>query len=86
VICPDGATDGDEYVSPSWVVIMRIESCTSFEAGSELCALEGNEETYCFLTSTVPENPCSIFPGGATAGDDFVPFSSRQVHVRSQSI
>lgn len=58
-----------------------IESYTSLETGSELCTLKGNEEAFCFPTSTAPENSRSIFPGGATAGDDFVPFSLQQVHV-----
>jgi len=77
MICLDEVTDGDDHVSPSWVVNKEIiESYTTFEAGSELCAFKGNEEAYCFPTSTALENPCSIFPGSATAGRDFVPISS----------
>lgn len=80
-ICPDGAFAGESLVpyvedDDSRTCKDRIELAASFEAGSELCSLADIDAAYCCPTANAPKNPCSICPDGATACDEFVPFTS----------
>jgi hypothetical protein len=78
-ICPDGASAGDDlapYAEGGFLLTCKelIELDALYEAGSqEACSSAEIDASYC--CPTAPENPCTICPGGATAGDDFVPFS-----------
>jgi hypothetical protein len=81
IICPDGATAGE------WIVLYAHESRTckdiikanlSFDAESEMCLVIAKEYEYhcCPSSTTEFDDYCNICPGGITAGDDFVPWSS----------
>jgi hypothetical protein len=80
VICPDGATAGDDFIpfedSGDLMTCKEyIEMHATFEAGSDLC-FGGEVEALCCPSPSAPETPCNICPGGATAGDGFLPFSA----------
>jgi hypothetical protein len=78
IICPNGATAGDEYApyadsgNPATCAEL-IDYATLFETGSGECAVAGMYEIDCCFT--VPENPCIICPNGATAGDEYAPYA-----------
>lgn len=68
VICPDGASAGDDFAPYADAGDPRtckefIEVYTTFDAGSELCSMGEVEEHYCCPAPTAPENP------GATTGE-----------------
>jgi hypothetical protein len=81
-ICPDGASAGESLVpyadhEDSRTCKDLIEFAASFEAGSEQCSLYFDvDAAICCPNATASENPCSICPDGATAGDEFVPFTT----------
>jgi hypothetical protein len=76
IICPNGATAGDDYApladlgNPTTCAEL-IDAAKLKETGSEYCAVAEMGELSCCYTA--PENPCTICPNGATAGDDYVP-------------
>jgi hypothetical protein len=79
VICPDGATVGDDFAPDAdrgdpTTCKELIDLRSKIDAGSELC-YGGYVEAKCCPAPIAPENPCIICPDGATAGDDFSPFS-----------
>eukprot|EP00571_Detonula_confervacea_P017248 CAMPEP_0172312068 /NCGR_PEP_ID=MMETSP1058-20130122/16558_1 /TAXON_ID=83371 /ORGANISM="Detonula confervacea, Strain CCMP 353" /LENGTH=455 /DNA_ID=CAMNT_0013025417 /DNA_START=355 /DNA_END=1722 /DNA_ORIENTATION=+ len=80
-ICPDGATAGEDYApgadseDPTTCKEI-IESVKAFETGTEFCELSEGYESICCPTPA--ENPCTICPNGATAGDDYAPFADEE--------
>ena len=84
IICPDGATAGEEivpYAIESRTCKDIIEANLSFDAESEMCLVIAKEYEYhcCPSSTTEFDDYCNICPGGITAGDDFVPWSSDKV-------
>jgi hypothetical protein len=80
IICPDGASSGDDLVPFSDRGDPRtceeiIYARRTFDAGSEMCH-GGIEVANCCPAPDPPGDPCTICPGGATSGDDFVPFTT----------
>lgn len=92
IICPDGATVGDVFVpygdTSNSTCTDLIDSAALFETSSSYCGAHGEmfERECCppsgtiELTTTAADNPCNICPDGATAGNDFAPYSGRQSH------
>jgi hypothetical protein len=81
IICPDGATAGEEivpYNNDDRTCMDHIEADLTVDAESEMCLVHAkNDEYYCCPSSTTEfDDYCNICPGGLTAGDDFVPWSS----------
>ena len=79
IICPDGATAGDDFVPEAYIdsnvtCSELIYAAESYEADSAWCELSKVDAVYC--CPAVPVNPCVICPFGAFAGDDFVPRES----------
>ena len=79
IICPDGATAGDDFVPEAYrdsklTCGDLIYAAESYEADSAWCELSYVDAVYC--CPTAPVNPCIICPFGAFAGDDFVPRES----------
>jgi hypothetical protein len=79
IICPDGATAGDDFVPEAYrdsklTCGDLIYAAESYEADSAWCELSYVDAVYC--CPTAPVNPCIICPFGAFAGDDFVPLES----------
>jgi trypsin len=75
IICPDGATAGDDFApytdsGNSMTCGELIDAAKSYEAHSAWCGLRSLDAVYC--CPTAPANPCIICPFGAFAGDDFV--------------
>ena len=75
IICPDGATAGDDFApytdsGNSMTCGELIDAAKSYEAQSAWCGLRNLDAVYC--CPTAPANPCIICPFGAFAGDDFV--------------
>jgi hypothetical protein len=65
VICPDGASAGDDFAPYADAGDLRtckdfIELYTTFDAGSELCSMGKIEEHYCCPNATASENPGAI--------------------------
>jgi hypothetical protein len=84
-ICPDGATVGGDFVpSVGTTCDKSIDFAVLFETGSTFCGSYGEiiERDCCpssgtyEVTTTAADNPCNICPDGATAGDDFAPYSA----------
>ncbi len=79
IICPNGATAGDDYVPYAddgnlATCAKIIDDAKQFETESDHCGLIGEvHEFYCCPSE--PENPCIICPNGATAGDEYVPYA-----------
>jgi hypothetical protein len=77
LICPDGATAGDDYVpyaSKDPITCKElIDNATLFETGSLWCARFGEAGVYC--CTTTPENPCTLCPNGITVADDYEPYN-----------
>jgi hypothetical protein len=74
VICPDGATAGDDYVPYDGdlrTCADLIDEAKLYETGSYDCGYYELDKQHCCFTA--PQNPCIICPDGATAGDDYVP-------------
>ena len=72
VICPTGATVGDDF-APTCKELLDLR--TNIDAGSEMC-IRGLVVAQCCPPPIAQVNPCIICPDGATAGDDFSPFST----------
>ena len=78
-ICPDGVTAADDFIPLADFGVNEtckalIDPAVMYEAGSEMCASTQDQiETFCCPTAA--ENPCIICSDGATAGDDFAPFT-----------
>jgi hypothetical protein len=87
IICPDGATVGGDFVpygnTSNSTCTSLIDSITLFETSSSFCGAQGEmfERDCCpssgayEVTTTAAYNPCNICPDGATAGNDFAPYS-----------
>ena len=84
-ICPNGATageDGEDFVLYTYGTCKDIINMTlTFDAESEMCLVYAKvDEYYCCPSSTTEfVDYCNICPDGITAGDDFVPWSSKSV-------
>ena len=82
IICPDGDIAGGEikpYRSDDGRTCKDIINATlTFEAESEMCLVHAKVNEYACCPSSTTEfvDYCNICPGGITAGDDFVPWSS----------
>ena len=79
IICPDGATAGDDFVPEAYIDSKLtcsdlIYAAESYEADSLWCELSKVGAVHC--CPTAPVNPCILCPFGAFAGDDFVPRES----------
>ena len=75
IICPDGATAGDDFApysdsGNSMTCGELIDAAKSYEAQSAWCGLREVDGVYC--CPNAPVDPCIICPFGAFAGDDFV--------------
>ena len=75
IICPDG-TDVDNFAPYADTGDFRtcanlIDEAKLYETGSDDCGWFEFEELNCCYKKT--DNPCNIFPDGATAGDEYVP-------------
>ena len=75
IICPDGATAGDDFApytdrGNSMTCGELIDAAKSQEAQSYWCGLCIVDAVYC--CPVTPVDPCIICPFGAFAGDDFV--------------
>ena len=75
IICPDGATAGDDFApyadsGNSMTCGELIDAAKSYESQSAWCGLRDVDAAYC--CPTAPVDPCIICPFGAFAGDDFV--------------
>jgi trypsin len=78
IICPNGATAGDDYVPPAYdkTCAETIELATRFETESDYCGVFGElDASYCCPPDPVVDSTCIICPDGATAGDDFMPYA-----------
>ncbi|KAL3823888.1 hypothetical protein ACHAXA_005470 [Cyclostephanos tholiformis] len=87
IICPNGATVGDDFVpydasNSTTTCIDLIDGAMLFETESSFCGGQGEMvERHCCpsggsfeATTTTADNPCIICPDGATADDDFAPY------------
>jgi hypothetical protein len=78
ILCPDGVTVGDdvaplaEFGNPMSCSEL-VDFAALFESSSDICTPD-IDEAYCCPTAA--DNPCTICPDGATAGDDFAPYSN----------
>jgi hypothetical protein len=80
IICPGGASFGDNFVpytNDERTCKDIIEADLTFDAESEMCLVYAKEDEYrcCPSSTTVFNDYCNICPDGATAGEDFVPWS-----------
>jgi len=76
IICPDGPTAADDFIpyaamGDTMTCSELIDFVKLHETNSDVCTPE-IDEAYCCPTAA--ENPCTICPAGATAGDDFLPY------------
>ena len=69
MICPYGATAGDEY-APHITCKELIDNATLFETGSLWCA-QYEESAGMFCCLTTPQNPCTLCPNGITVADNY---------------
>ena len=74
LICPYGATAGDEY-APHITCKELIDNATLFETGSLWCA-QYEESAGMFCCLTTPQNPCTLCPNGITVADDYQPYNN----------
>ena len=77
LICPDGATSGDDYEPYMGNPITCkeiIDNAKLFETGSLWCA----EYEYAGLICcpTIPDDPCTLCPNGITVADDYKPYNN----------
>lgn len=81
IICPDGATAGDDIVpyaekGLTMTCAELIEDYKLYESGSDNCQLYGELDTvYCCPTPV--EDACIVCPNGTTVADDFAPYAVR---------
>ena len=78
IVCPDGASAGDDFAPYAdfgdlTTCSEMIDAAKQYANGTELCAIMEVGAVGC--CPTAPENPCIICPDGATAGDDIVPYA-----------
>ena len=81
IICPDGATVGEEivpYTGDGKTCEDIINTTLTFDAESEMCLVYAKQNEYkcCPGSTTAINDYCNICPDGITAGDDFIPWSS----------
>ena len=69
MICPYGATAGDEY-APHITCKEIIDNATLFETGSLWCA-QYEESAGMFCCPTTPDDLCTLCPNGITVADDY---------------
>ena len=78
LICPDGATAGDDYVpyaSREPITCKElIDNATLFETGSLWCS-EYEESAGLYCCPTTPDDPCTLCPNGITVADDYDPYN-----------
>jgi hypothetical protein len=79
LICPDGASEGDEDFAPyackdPITCKELIDNAKLFETGSFWCAQY--EEAVAFCCPTTPEDPCTLCPNGVTVADDYDPYNN----------
>jgi hypothetical protein len=80
VVCPDGATSGDDYApfvdfGDSITCSELIYAAGQFENGTESCELSAVvATTSCCPGSIIVDDPCVLCPDGVTSGDDFVAY------------
>jgi hypothetical protein len=74
LICPDGATAGDDYApyefSENPITCKEfIGNAKLFETGSLWCAQY--EVAGLYFCTTPPDDPCTLCPNGITVADDY---------------
>ena len=75
VICPNGATAGDDLAPRADVGVLttckeHIEFASLFETGTVSCASYGFYEATCCPPVAPPQDPCTFCPNGVTVADD----------------
>ena len=89
IICPGGATAGDDYTPYAnadddmfdFITLIGFDDPRTCAALIEAAKQYESGTEWCavaemdelYCCPIVPENPCNICPNGATAGDEFVP-------------
>ena len=74
VICPNGATAGDDLAPRADVGVLttckeHIEFASLFETGTVSCASYGFYEATCCPPVSPPQDPCTFCPNGVTVAD-----------------
>jgi hypothetical protein len=75
VICPNGATAGDDLAPGADVGVLTtckelIETASLVETGTLSCAFYGFYEATCCPPVSPPQDPCTFCPNGVTVADD----------------
>jgi hypothetical protein len=78
IVCPDGASAGDDFApfgdsGDLTSCSEMIDAAKQYATGTELCAMMQMDAVRCCPTAI--ENSCMICPDGATTGDDIVPYA-----------
>jgi hypothetical protein len=78
LICPNGATEGDDYApyaSEDPITCKElIDDAKLFETDSLWCSQYEFVGLYC--CTTTPEDPCTLCPNGITVADDYDPYNN----------